>query len=136
MAKNTALTALKGALAIGPKVQTVQRTVDFAANNLSATEWFELFECETGDVVIGGAIEIVTAGTTATSVANVGTESDESLVASVDLTAAAGTITPFSATAGIVIGADTIDLEVETANATDGAVRVTAVILKAGDFAG
>jgi len=138
-AVDTAVTALSGAMAIGPKVQTVQREIDFSVTNLAAADWFQVFQGEAGDICLGGAVEILVAGT-ATATFTIGMASGEELLGSTALDAAAGTITPFANTAGIAIGdgatADTIDVEMEVAAAVLGKIRITAVLLKAGDFAG
>lgn len=135
-AVDTAVTALEGAMAIGPKVQVMQRSVDFSVTNLAVGDWFELFQLEAGDVVIGGALEVTTAGT-ATATVDLGFGAGATLMSAKAASALA--LFPTTATIGISAStsvADTIDISCNTAALVLGVVRVTIAVLKAGDFAG
>ena len=134
-AVDTGLTPVRGAPASGEKLKVYQRRIDFSVHNLDAADWFEVFSLEAGDVVIGGCVVIVTAGT-ASSTFTMGTTSSEQLLGSSALDAAAKTVYPFDMTSPRTIGADTIDIEMEAVNAVLGVIEITALVLKAGDTAG
>lgn len=135
MAQNPAINPLSGAPAVGQKVQVYQREIDFSVNNLASGAHFQLFTLDAGDVILGGACEVVTAGTgdhdltlgTAASSTNLLTAT------AVDTKAQVATTNTVA-----VIGGSTgaVNLHMTVAAAATGVVRVTLAVLKAGDFAG
>ncbi|HET6456125.1 MAG TPA: hypothetical protein VFI02_17095 [Armatimonadota bacterium] len=135
MALDTSLAPLSGAPAAGEKLKVYQRRIDFSTHNLAAGAWFGVFSLDAGDVVVGGCVRIITAGT-ATCTFTVGTGSSEQLLGSSALDATAATVYPFDATAVRHIGDDDIDLEMEVAEAVLGVIEITALVLKAGDTSG
>lgn len=132
---DTAVAPQKGAPAVGQKVQVYQREIDFEATPLDTADWFNIFTLDAGDVVIGGAVTVVSAGTATTDV-TVGTHAGTELLTGANLDGTAGTVTPFTATTGVVLADNDVDIAVDTAHAVAGVIRVTCVVLKAGDFAG
>jgi hypothetical protein len=126
MAVNTAVTAETGAAALGSKIVIYQRTINFATNNLDTGDWFDLFQMPAGAIVLGGMVEIVTAGTATTDI-TIGVEDGTELCTGANLDGTAGTCTAFTST-NVVFDGTTIDLSCDTANAVAGAVRVTAIV--------
>lgn len=127
MAVDTAVTVETGAAALGAKIVMYQRTINFATTNLTTGDWFDLFQPPAGALVLGGMVEIVTAGTATTDV-TVGVEAGTELLTGADLDGAAGTCTGFTNTAPVVFDGTTIDMSCDTASAVAGAVRVTAIV--------
>lgn len=136
MAANTAYTTQTGAPALLQKIWSYQYVVDAGAStnhNIATTQHVEMIQLEAGDIVLGGTIEVVTVdaggGTVDIGVGGTGTE----LVAA----QAVDTAGVFSIdTTDVVVGADTVDLSVNTAALTTAKLRVTLAVLKAGDFTG
>lgn len=135
MAANTAISPLGRGQEAPSKIRVFQRRIDFSADNLDTGDWFSVFALNAGDIVIGGAVTIVTAGTATTDV-TVGIDAGTELLTGADLDGAAGTVTAFTATTGVVMTDDNISVAVDTANAVLGVIDVTAVVLATGDTAG
>ena len=134
MAIQETIAALTGAPAIGPKVQVYQRKINFADQApLASGAHFEFIELEAGDVVIGGSMEVVSAGTATAKIA-VGVNGGADLLTATLIDAEA--VTPFTATKGVAVGADTVDIAASVAACEAGIVMVTLVVMKGGDFAG
>ena len=134
MAVDTGVTVQTGAAALGAKVVLYQREIDFSSTGLASGGWFNLFQMPSNAVVIGGMAELVLTGT-ATSNFTIGVEDGTTLLTSTDLDASTGTVTPFTATAGIVFDGTTIDLAVDNLAAALGKVRITAVVAYCDDMA-
>jgi hypothetical protein len=135
MAINTAIAPQTGAPAVGQKVQVYQREIDFSVNALASGAHFQLFTLDAGDVILGGACEVVDAGTGNHDL-TLGTAagSTDLLTATpVDTKALVATTNTVA-----VIGGSTgaVNLHMTVANAATGVVRVTLAVLKAGDFSG
>ena len=139
-AVNTAVTAVSGAVALGPKIQTMQRTINIATDmsgDFTHTDWIQLFNLEAGDSVMGCVAEVVTASTDGSSP-----------TLDIGFDAGAEILTAFAADAVGVFHSDkaqmgaataiveTVDMSLNTASLTNGVFRITIVVFKAGDFAG
>jgi hypothetical protein len=135
MAQDTAISPLKGAPASGSKLEVYQRRIDFAVTGLASGAHFELFTMDTGDIVVGGCV-IVAGGTTGGNedfTIGIGGTGTTLLTATpVDTDA----VVPLTATKGVSVSSDTVDLAMTVDAADIGTVDVTLVVLKAGDFAG
>jgi hypothetical protein len=133
MAVDTAIIAQSGAPALLQKVQAYQRNIDFSVTNLASGDHFELFDLEAGDVIIGGSVEVTTAGTgnhdLTLGIGGTGTELMTALP--VDTLGVTVLSTPHYA-----IGDDTVDLAMTVAAGATGAVLVTLVVMKGADFRG
>ena len=134
MAVDTGVTVQTGAAAVGNKVVMYQRLIDFSSTNLTHTNWFDLFQMPANALVIGGMAELVLTGTTSATF-DVGVEDGAELLSATALDASTGTVTPFTATAGIAFDGTTIDLSVNTAVAILGKVRITAIVAYCDDMA-
>jgi len=126
MAVNTDVTKQTGAAALGAKVVIYQRRISFATNNLDTGDWFDLFQMPDGALVLGGQVEIITAGTATTDV-TVGVEDGTELCTGANLDGTAGTITLFTSNF-VSFDGTTIDCAVDTANAEAGVILVTALV--------
>jgi hypothetical protein len=136
MAIQAGITAQGGAPALLQKVQVMQRKINFADQTALATgAHFELLDLEAGDVVIGGSLTVLTAGTATAKIA-IGTAGGTNLLTATLVDTTAGTVTAFTATTGIVVGNDTVDIAASVAAAAAGEIMVTAVVLKGADFTG
>lgn len=139
MAQNTNYDTQTGAPALLQKVQVYQYTVDTStvdgddSKNLAIGAHVEMIQLEAGDLVVSGAVEVVTVdaggGTIDIGIGGTGTE----LVAAQALSTAGVFAID---TTDVVIGADTVDLSTNTAAVTTAVIRVTLAVLKAGDFTG
>jgi len=134
MAVDTAVTVKTGAAALGGKVVVYQRLIDFSVTNLTAADWFDLFQMPANALVIGGMAELVLDGT-ASATFDVGVEGGAGLLSATALDAGTGVVTPFTATTGVVFDGTTIDLSVNTQNAVLGKVRITAIVALCDDMA-
>lgn len=140
-AVNEAFTALKGAMAIGQKIQVAQIELDIAqTGTLAQGDWFNLYTGVAGDVIIGGAVTVVTAGT-ASADYDIGiTDSATSILADGQADATAGTTVAMVAanTANVVLGTKSVQFlcQGSTADLAAGKFLITLLILKAGDFKG
>jgi len=133
-AVDTAVTPKSGAAALGQKLQVLQAKINFANTNLAVADWFQVLNIEAGDIVIGGALTVLTP---CTATAKVAIATSSALLAATLVDTAAGTTTPFSNTAGIGTGAaDTVDVTGSVAAIETGEILVTAVVLKSQDFEG
>ena len=136
MAIQLGITAQGGAPALLQKVQVMQRSINFASQTALATSaHFEFLELEAGDVVLGGSLTVVAAGTATAKIA-IGTNGGTNLLTATLIDTAAGTVTAFTATTGIVVGADTVDIAASVQAAAAGTIMVTLVVLKGADFRG
>lgn len=142
MSVNTAVTPQEGAMAIGPKVQVAQITVDIGVTGtLASGDAFEIFTGEAGDVIVGGALTVITAGTASCDIDIGVAEDGATIVADAQADATAGTVVAAAAanTTNVVLGTDSVYFTNQAAPATAmaaGKYLVTLMILKAGDFAG
>lgn len=135
MAIDTAISPLAGAPSSGAKLEIYQRRVNFGVTGLASGDHFALFTMDTGDIVLGGCV-IVAGGSTG---------GDEDLTLGIGgtgttlLTATpvdTDAVIPLTATAGISVSGDTVDLAMTVDAADVGTVEVTLLVLKAGDFSG
>ena len=139
MAANTEVyTAQAGAPAVGQKVQVMQRTIDCSklTGGLLTTQHLELFTMEPGDVVINGAVRILTVDAGGATI-DLGIGGTGDTLASALVTSALATL-PLDGTAATGLAfnaADTVDLSVNTATATTLKCAVSLVVLKGADFA-
>ncbi len=141
-AKETTITAVSGAPALGQKMQVMQRTINVATDMGGAwthTNWIELFTLEAGDSVMGCVAEVVTASTDGSSPTldigwGAGAEIMSAFAADADAVLH-GTMTASNLGAATSV-ADTVDMSLNTASLTNGVFRITIVVLKAGDFEG
>jgi hypothetical protein len=137
MAQDTAITAVAGAPAIGPKLQVYQREINFATTGLASGDHFELFDLDAGDVVIAGGVVV-------TAVAGAGNEdltigvggTGTELLTATPVDTSGFTAFTLNSLAPVQVGDDTVDLAMTVDAADRGTVLVTMVVLKAGDFAG
>jgi len=135
MAIDTATAPQTGAPAVGQKVQGYQREIDFSVKNLASGAHFQLFTLDAGDVILGGACEIGTAGTGNHDLTLGTAASSTNLLTATPVDTAAVVAT--TATTPVIGGATgAVNLHMTVANAATGVVRVTVAVLKAGDFAG
>ena len=134
MAVDTSISALAGAPAVGQKIQVYQREVDFSVNNLAAGAHFALFDLDAGDVVIAAQVQTVTADTAAADV-DVGVDGGDTLIAATDCTSAGFATGPTAAPVSVAV-ASVVSVEPQTNGLTDGVLRFTCAVLKAGDFSG
>jgi hypothetical protein len=134
MAKDTAISPLKGAPVSGAKLEVYQRTIDFSKTNLLGGDYFELFTMDTGDVVLGGAVIIKGATPNGAELTLGLGGAGTTLLTNTSLTASS--VTPLTATAGVSVSMDTVDLAMDSDNASTGTAAVSLWVLKAGDRAG
>ena len=98
-------------------------------------DWFTLFQLDAGHTVLSAVLEIITAGT-ATATVDVGIEGGGEIIAASAADAVAGTRYMNANTVAIDIDNDTVDISGNTAILVLGKVRVTLVVLDAGDYTG
>jgi hypothetical protein len=135
MALDTAIAPMDRGQEAPGKIRIFQRRIDFSATNLATANYFSIFSLDAGDVVLGGAVKVVTAGTATTDV-TVGAGTGTELLTGADLDGTAGTVTPFTNTVGVVMSGDSIDVSCDTAAAVLGVIEITAIVLATGDTAG
>jgi hypothetical protein len=141
MALNEAFTPHTSAPALLQKVQVAQIVVNIAeTGTLAQGDWLNLYTGEAGDVVLGGSVTTVTAGT-ATADYDIGiTGSATSILADGQADATAGTVVSMAAanTTNVVLGTSSVQFlcQAATADIAAGKWLVTLMILKSGDFTG
>ena len=135
MALDTAVAPMDRGQEAPSKLRIFQRRIDFSATNLATADHFKVFALNDGDIVLGGGVTIITAGTATTDV-TVGTTTGTTLLTGADLDGTAGTVTPFTNTVGVVMSGDSIDVSCDTAAAVLGVIEITALVLATGDTAG
>jgi len=135
---DTGLAPLKGAPAAGNKLQVYQRTIDFATvGTLASNTYYRVFDLDTGDVVVGGAVNVVTTNSTGATTVDLGYSGGATILDGGSLAAVAllgvgsGTSALTSAPVGdnyvTVIGDDAI---------TEAKIEITLIVLKSGDTSG
>jgi hypothetical protein len=119
-----------GGVAIGPRLTIVERLINFATTNVDNGDDAQLFSFVSATCVICAWIEVETAST-GSGTASLGKATGAECLAASALNGTAGTfyMSDEEKTFVMFTAADTLDLAIGTANATDGSITVRALCL-------